>query len=361
VSKGSSKGDIKKAFFAAAKKYHPDTNQDPGASEKFKEASEAWEVLGDEDKRAVYDNYGHEGIENSNNGGDPSGNPFGGGFGGGGFQWSSHGGGAQNINVEDLFGELFGRNPNAPRKGPDLQTEIQVSFMDAAVFGIEKDIDLTYQTQDPRTGRVSSESRNVVVNVPAGVDDGMNLRVSGQGGEGSRGGPRGDMFVKVHVQRHPRFERAQNGDIHVKVPINMVTAVLGGVVDVPTVYGDVEMKIPEGATDGTKLLMRGKGAVKLGRGGRGKGGKGDQICHLKVEIPKKISDKAKKLLEEFSDEVYGNKVEAKEGKDDGEVEEGEEGEEGGEEGEEKKGFFSGLFGKKKGNDDTKTKAAEEKA
>ena len=136
--------EVKKAYFQLAKKYHPDTNQgDQKAAEKFKEASEAYEVLSDEDSRNVYDQFGHDGVDAKNQGGNPGGNPFGGGSpfggGGGGFHWQSSGGGGQNINVEDLFGEIFG-NPNAPRKGPDLQAEISVSFMEAVVQGAEKDI-----------------------------------------------------------------------------------------------------------------------------------------------------------------------------------------------------------------------------
>ena len=204
VPKSATKGEVKKAYFVLAKKYHPDTNKSESGAEKFKEASEAYDVLRDKDKRSVYDTYGHDGIDMQNNGQNPGGNPFGG-FGGGGFHGGGFGGqGGQNINVEDLFGELFGRNPNAPRKGADLQTEIKVSFMEAAVFGVERDIDLTYQTRDQSTGRVKNESRSVVVNVPAGVVDAMNLRVGGQGGDGTKGGPRGDMFVKVYVERHPR-------------------------------------------------------------------------------------------------------------------------------------------------------------
>ena len=171
-------------------RFHPDTNKgDAEAAEKFKEASEAYEVLSDGDSRGVYDQFGHQGIEAKNQGGSPGGggnpfsgrgNPFGG---GGGFHWESTGG--QNINVEDLFGDIFGINPNAPRKGPDLQTEVTVSFMEACLHGAKKDIDLSFA--DSRTGRM--ESRSVVVNVPPGVSDGMNLRVAGQGGKGSKGGP----------------------------------------------------------------------------------------------------------------------------------------------------------------------------
>jgi molecular chaperone DnaJ len=153
--------------------------------------------------------------------------------------------------------------------------------MEAAVQGAEKDIDISFNTQDPRTGQVKTERRSVVVNVPPGVTDGMNLRVGGQGGEGVRGGPNGDMFVRVYVDSDPYFERAQNGDIHVEVPVSVGQAILGGTVDVRTVYGDVELKIPKGAQPGTKLLMRAKGGVRI-RGGRG--AKGDQIVHLKLKV-----------------------------------------------------------------------------
>ena len=153
--------------------------------------------------------------------------------------------------------------------------------MEAAVHGAEKDIDISFNTQDPRTGQVKTQRRSVVVNVPPGVTDGMNLRVGGQGGEGTRGGPRGDMFVRVYVDSDPYFERAQNGDIHVEVPVSVGQAILGGTVDVRTVYGDVELKVPKGAQPGTKLLMRGKGGVRIRGGG---GARGDQVVHLKLKV-----------------------------------------------------------------------------
>ena len=146
-----------------------------------------------------------------------------------------------------------------------------------------------------------------------------------------------------------RFERAENGDIHVEVPIDITLAALGGVVDVPTVYGDVEMTIPPGAQPGAKLLMRAKGAVKL-RGGRGGGGKGDQVCHLKVTVPKALTARQRELLQAFQDDVNG--VE-KEVVGEGGEEEGGEEEEEEEEEEEKEGFFSSLFSKE--DDDSKKK------
>jgi len=362
VTKSADKGDIKKAYFKLAKQHHPDTNKDnPQAAEKFKEATEAYEVLKDTDSRNVYDQFGHQGIDAKNQGGDPGGNPFGrgnpfGGGGGGGFQWQS--GGGQEINIEDLFGggspfgDIFGRNPNAPRKGSDLQTEITVSFMEAAVTGVERDIDLSFQTQNPMTGQVTTERRNVKVNVPPGVNDGMNLRVAGQGGEGMNNGPKGDMYVRVYVSRDKYFEREDNGNIHVEIPISVGQAILGGVVDVKTVYGPVEMKIPSGVQPGAKLLMRGKGGVKL-RGGRAGGAKADQIVHLNLEIPKNLTPRQVELLQAFQDDLDGKVGVVEQGE--GDVEEQEEEQEETVAGKEEKkdGWFGGFFGGDGGDKDDK--------
>ena len=251
---------------------------------------------------------------------------------------------------------LFGRNPNAPRKGSDLQTEIDVSFMEAAVHGVERDIEvregstfleagcagppavprptpplpthahlqhlqLSFQTQDPRTGQISTERRSVTVQVPPGVSSGMNLRVAGQGGAGANGGPPGDMFVRVRVARDKYFERDENNDVHVEVPVSVGQAALGGTVDVRTVYGTVEMKIPAGVQPGAKLLMRGKGGVRL-RGGRGGAGKADQVVHLKLEVPRGLTERQRALLKAFQDDVDGVAVDAVEMGEGGEKEDG---------------------------------------
>ena len=334
VPRTVSKSDAKKAFFALAKKYHPDANPSPEAADKFKEAAEAYEIISNEDSRSVYDQFGHAGVDAKNGGGGGGGgggnpfgrgggNPFGGGGGNaGGFHFHSNG---QQVNIEDLFGQfgdLFGQgsassSSSGPRRGNDLQTKLRVTFLEATLSGTSKDVNVAYSVRDNSTGRIKNEKRSVTVTVPIGVEDGMNLRVAGQGSEGSRGGERGDMFVEVSVEEHAVFERAPGGDIHVEVPVSVCVAALGGVVDVMTIYGEVEMKVPRGTQHGTKLLMKGKGTVNL-RGGRSSGKKGDQVVHIKVLVPKKLTTRQEELLAMFEEEglrASGGSL-GKDGKDD---------------------------------------------
>lgn len=306
VLKGADKGQVKKAYFKLAKQYHPDTNQgDQKAAEKFKEVTEAYEVLSDDKQRELYDTYGHAGVDpNSGFGqGGPGGNPFGQGgfdFGDGSFHFSSSGPGGQGqIDPEELFDAFFGggrRQPRGPRRGADLQMHIQVPFHDA-VFGTKKDLDLRYQVQDAKTGRVEVKERSVEVDIPAGIDTGMNLRLNGQGAEGDPGAPKGNLLVTVIVEEDAYFQR-DGADVHVEVPVSVTQAILGGSVDVKTLTGEVEMKIPKGCQPDSKLVIRGKGIPYL----RGRGQKGNQIVHLKVQIPKKINERQEELLREFDEE-----------------------------------------------------------
>lgn len=304
VPKGADKGQVKKAYFKLAKQYHPDTNQgDEKAAEKFKEVTEAYEVLSDDKQRELYDTYGHAGVDpNSGFGqGGPGGNPFGQGgfdFGDGSYHFSSSGPGGQ-IDPEELFDAFFGggrRQPRGPRRGADLQMHVKVPFHDA-VFGTKQDLDLRYQVQDSKTGRVEIKERSVEVDIPAGIDTGMNLRLNGQGAEGDPGAPRGNLMVTVIVDEDSYFQR-DGADVHVEVPVSVTQAILGGTVDVKTLTGEVEMKIPNGCQPDSKLVMRGKGIPYL----RGRGQKGNQIVHLKVQIPKKINERQEELLREFDEE-----------------------------------------------------------
>jgi len=302
VSKGADKGDVKKAYFNLAKKYHPDRNKgDDKAAEKFKEATEAYEILSDDKKRELYDNYGHAGVDpNSGMGG--GGNPFEGfgGFGGGGnFHFHSSQGGGQEIDAEELFEAFFGggrRRPRGPRRGSDLQMQVRLTFQEA-VFGAKKDLHLRYQIQDRETGRVEIKERDVEVDCPAGIDTGMNLRLGGQGAEGDKGAPRGNLLVQVIVDEDEYFQR-DGADVHVEIPISFTQAVLGGTVDVRTLTGVVEMKVPKGTQVDTKLMLRGKGIPRLNTKS-----KGNQIVHLKIEIPKSITDKQEELLREYDQEA----------------------------------------------------------
>ena len=310
VSKGADKATIKKAYFKLAKQYHPDTNQgDSKAADKFKEVTEAYEVLSDDKQRELYDTYGHAGVDPNSgfSGAGGGGNPFQGfegfNFSDGSFHFSSSGGPGGQIDPEDLFDAFFGgggsrrRKPRGPRRGADLQMHIRLSFMDA-VFGSTQDLNLRYQVQDPKTGRVEVKERVVEVKTPAGIDDGMNLRLAGQGAEGDPGAPRGNLIVTVIVDQDKYFHR-DGADVHVEIPISVTQAILGGTVDVKTLNGEVEMKIPKGTQPESKLVMRGKGIPYL----NGRGQKGNQIVHLKIEIPKEVTARQEELLREFDKEA----------------------------------------------------------
>jgi DnaJ-class molecular chaperone len=286
---------------------------DDKADEKFKEATEAYEVLSDESQRNLYDQFGHAGVDpNSGFGQQQGGNPFGGGFPGAGFgDGSFHfsGGGGDQIDPDELFEAFFGggrRRPRGPRPGADLQMHVNISFKEA-VFGMKKDLNLRYQIRDPSTGQVDIKERDVVVDIPAGIDNGMNLRLAGQGAEGDPGAARGNLLVHVVVDDDQYFIR-DGYDVHTEVPISLTQAVLGGTVDVTTLTGEVEMKIPKGCQVDTKLMLRSKGITRLHSTAQG-----NQIVHLKIEIPKSISARQEELLREFDEETKacGNGISGK--------------------------------------------------
>lgn len=351
VERGAAGDDIKKAYRKLARQYHPDANPDPAAAEKFKEINEAYEVLSDQDKRARYDQFGHAA---SQGGFDPGqggawGNPQDFDFGG---------------SVNDIFDMFFGgmgrqRGPRGASQGADLRFDMELTFEEAA-FGVEREIELARTEACPTchgsgakpgtqpqvckhchgTGQVQvtqntafgrfvtsrpcdvchGEGRIIVdpcpechgagmvrrnrklgVKIPAGVDNGSRLRMTGEGEGGQRGGGAGDLYIIVHVKAHKIFER-DGDDVIVDQPITFVQAALGAEVEVPTLDGPVKLKIPEGTQTGTDFRLRGKGIAHL----RGYG-RGDQHVKVHVAVPRKLTDKQRQILREFG-QVGGNEV-----------------------------------------------------
>ncbi|WP_369309914.1 molecular chaperone DnaJ [Providencia rettgeri] len=341
LEKNASEKDIKRAYKRLAMKYHPDRNQGnkDESEEKFKEIKEAYEVLSDEQKRAAYDQYGHAAFEQGGMGG------------GGGF-----GAGADFSDIfGDVFGDIFGggRRQQRPSRGSDLQYNMELT-LEEAVRGVTKEIRIpTLETCDvchgngakPGTsadtcptchgmgqvhmrqgffsvqqpcptchgrGKVIKDPCNkchghgrveryktLSVKIPAGVDTGDRVRLSGEGEAGEKGAPAGDLFVQVRVLPHHIFERDGN-NLHCEVPINFADAALGGEIEVPTLDGRVKLKIPAETQTGKIFRMKGKG-VKSVRGGL----QGDLMCHIVVETPVKLNEKQKALLKEFGESLGG--------------------------------------------------------
>ena len=305
VSKTADAAAIKKAYRKLAKKYHPDTNAgDPVAEEKLKEVNEAYDVLGDEKKKKLYDTYGfaafQEGFneeaarqyqEQARNGGfHYSGGT--GGFGAGGFGGFDGFGGEEDI-FDNLFGQYFkgqkgagrGSRTNYRSKGQDVESGITISF-DEAMHGCDK----TFTLRDPATGK----SESVQVHIPAGIDTGKSIRLKGKGGEGMSGGESGDLYLKVTVQEKPGWER-RGQDLYTTVNIPYTTAALGGEIRVPTLYGDVMCKVKEGTQSGSKIRLRGKGVVSM----KDKNVHGDQYVVIQIQVPKTLTPQAKEKLQEY--------------------------------------------------------------
>lgn len=350
VSKTATQDELKKAYRKLARKYHPDLNKDnEEAAEKFKECNEAYSVLSDDQKRAQYDQFGHAAFENGGMGG-------GGGFGGAGGFGGFGGSGMEDI-FDMFFGGQGGRGGNraksGPQRGADLRFDLEISFEEAA-FGLEKEINLYRDetcdhchgegaepgskvescpecngtgyvrfTQNTMFGQMVNErpcsrckgegkiisepckecrgkgtvkrNKKLKVKIPAGVDNGSRLRVSGEGEAGAKGGPNGDLYVYLYVKPHKFFER-DGTTVLCEVPINIVQATLGADIKVPTLDGQVTMKIPEGTQPGKVLRLKGKGIPSLRGGSRG-----DQLVRIKVVVPTKLSDKQKDALRKFAD------------------------------------------------------------
>lgn len=349
VNKSVDEKELKKAYRKKAMEYHPDRNPDnKEAEEKFKEVNEAYEILSDSEKRAAYDKYGHAAFEQGGMGGA-------GGFGGfGGFE--STGFGFEDI-FGDIFGGAFGggsrQRRNAPTKGEDIRYRMNISFEEAA-FGTEKEITITREDEcsvchgtgaKPGThsstcptchgsGQVNKQVRtpfgammststcptcggsgevitekcekchgrktetkriNKKVRIPAGVDDGSTIRMPNEGHQGTRGGPKGDVYITISVTPHKQFKR-EGYNVWLDIPLSFVDATLGAEIKVPTLDGEVKYKIPEGTQTGTVFRMRGKGITYLNSDRRG-----DQLIRVTIQTPKKLNAKQKAALKEFDE------------------------------------------------------------
>tara|TARA_A100001011_G_scaffold322210_1_gene343488 strand:+ start:754 stop:1677 length:924 start_codon:yes stop_codon:yes gene_type:complete len=276
LSKGASDDEIKKAFKKKAMKFHPDrTGNDKTSETKFKEAKEAYDVLSDPQKKSMYDQYGTT--------------DFGGGFGGrsqGGFNAS----GFEDV-FEDLFGDIFGggraRNPNRAYKGADLEYHLQLSLEEAA-FGIEKVVQF----------RTKNENKEISVSIPAGVDNGDRVRLSGKGEPGINQGPPGDLFIRVVLEKHSIFERDGN-NLYCNVPISFAEATLGAEIEIPTLSNNkVSIDIPPGTQTGKYFRLKGKG-IKSVRGGN----IGDLMCSVQIETPVNLSSEQKNILLQFEEKL----------------------------------------------------------
>lgn len=352
INKDSSESEIKKAYRALAKKYHPDLNPDNAEAEsKFKEANEAYEILSDSDKRSKYDRFGHAGV-------DPQAGGYGQGFGGFGDIFED---------LFDVFGGGFNRGSrrNGPVRGGDLRYNMNLEFKEA-VFGVEKEIqirrnencdscggsgaksgtsketcttcngrgEVRHVQQSPfgqfvrtstcdvcsGTGEIIKEkcttchgsgkqnkTKKIKIKVPAGVDSDSIISMRGEGGAGEKGGPSGDLYIYINVQDDPIFKRSGN-NIYLTVPISFTEATLGSVIEVPTLDGVIEYNVPEGTQTGTEFKLRGKGVPNLRSSGNG-----DLFFTLEVQVPKKLTDKQKQLLLEFAKETGQNFKENKKG------------------------------------------------
>lgn len=339
VSRSATDDELKKAYRQMARQYHPDLHpDDPTAEEKFKEITEAYEVLSNSDKRNMYDQYGHAAFEN---GGPGAGEGF------GGFS-----------DMEDIISSIFGgfggsrmQNANAPRPGKDLQTSVTIDFMEAC-SGKSQNVQVQRMETCPDChgsgsagdsgvevcpdcqgrgtvkamqrspfGMISTSktcphcggkgkiikspcqkcrgagrvrvSKSLNVDIPAGIDDGQMIRVGGMGDAGVNGGPAGNLIVGVNVKAHPVFTR-DGFDVYCDIPITYAQAVLGDEIVVPTIDGNVKYRIGEGTQTGTVFRLRGKGVKRLNRTDRG-----DQYVKVFVEVPKNLNKKQKELLQQL--------------------------------------------------------------
>jgi curved DNA-binding protein len=277
VPKRATEDEIKKAFKKKALEYHPDHNKnDPKAEEKFKDVNEAYAVLKDKDKRKQYDQFGAEGFkkrytqEDIFQGFDMNEIFQGFGFGGGGPP-----------GFEDFFG---GGRSRRPRKGQDMMSDITVTFEEAA-RGTEKKFTID------RGGRNEDTS----VKVPPGISEGKKLRLAGRGFPGSQGGPSGDLYFKVHVLPHPIYKREGN-DIVVEHTVNLTDALLGTIIQVPTLEGEKQVKVPSGTQSHSKLRLRGLGIHSRG------GDRGDQYVKILVHLPKTLTPEQTKLIETLKEQ-----------------------------------------------------------
>ncbi|NLJ33531.1 MAG: molecular chaperone DnaJ [Firmicutes bacterium] len=354
LSRDASQDDIKKAYRRLARKYHPDVNpEDPTAEDKFKEVKAAYDVLSDPQKRAGYDQFGHSAFENGGYQSGPQGFGDFGGFG----------------DIFDMFfGRGFGstsagRGRNQPRRGADLQYDLELS-LEEAVSGIERDIEIQRTEPCQRcqgsgaepgthpttcnvcggTGQIRQVQRTVLgqmvnvtscntcggtgqiitspctsckgrgkvrrnrkvhISVPPGVDTGSRIRISGQGEAGDNGGPTGDLYIYISIRPHRYFTR-QGADILYEVPLTFTQAALGAEIEVPTLHGKARLTIPQGTQPGARFRLRGKGVPRLRRGGRG-----DQHVRVTIQVPTKLTAKQRRILQEFAETLREEKADDK--------------------------------------------------
>ncbi|MCF7628500.1 MAG: molecular chaperone DnaJ [Lachnospiraceae bacterium] len=351
VDRGADEATIKKAYRQLAKKYHPDMNPgDKEAEKKFKEASEAYAVLSDAEKRRQYDQFGHAAFEQ-------------GGGGAGGFGGFDFNGGDMGDIFGDIFGDLFGggrsrRANNGPMKGANVRTAVRITF-EEAVFGCEKQLDLNLKDEcttchgtgakpgtSPETcpkcggkgqivytqqslfgtvrnvqtcpdcngsGKIVKEKcadchgsgyitnrKKIAVTIPAGIDNGQSIRIREKGEPGVNGGPRGDLLVEIQVERHPIFQR-QDMNIYSTAPVTFAQAALGGQIHITTVDGDMAYDIKPGTQTDTKIRLKGKGVPSL----RNKNIRGDHYVTLVVQVPTKLNEEAKEYLRKYDEAVNG--------------------------------------------------------
>ncbi|HET9198523.1 MAG TPA: DnaJ C-terminal domain-containing protein [Solirubrobacterales bacterium] len=278
VPRGASDEEIRSAYRKLAREHHPDVNKDPGAEDRFKEVSEAYEVLRDPEKREKYERLG----ANWKAGEDVSGaSGFGGGFGGGDGQ-----GFGDRAGFSDFFESFFGGRPGASggfegfsMRGGDQEATLEVTLEEAARGG-KKKISL-------------ADGRDFEVRIPPGVREGQKIRLAGQGGGGASGGPAGDLYLRVRIKRHPRFRR-EDDDLVVEIPVAPWEAALGATVPVPTLDGSAKVKVPAGSSSGRRLRLRGEGMP--GPGGR----KGDLYASVRVVVPKVLEKRERELFEELA-------------------------------------------------------------
>ena len=322
VSKSATEKEIKSAYRKLARKYHPDVNRgDKASEERFKEISEAYEVLSNPDQRKKYDQFGHMG-DMWRHVGEAGFNPN---AGGGGFNFNpgDMGMGA-NVNLEDLLGQMFGtgkagrfRRQQVATRGNDLQYEVEIT-LEEAYTGTERTITQRIHDTCPTcrgTGNtannrlcptcgglgVAEAPRTLTVKIPKGVKDGSRIRLAGKGEPGQNSGPAGDLFLVPHIAPHPRFER-KGDDLYTDVPVTYPQAALGAEVSVQTLNGAVTTRVPAGTSSGQSLRLRGKGMPKLMEEGAG-----DLYARVKVMVPKTLSDRERELIEELQRIQEGEK------------------------------------------------------
>lgn len=295
VSRGASDEDIKKAYRRLAHKFHPDVSKEPHAEERFKEIGEAYEVLKDREKRAAYDRLGaHRPGEDFRPPPDWA-EQFARGFGRGG---GGTGGYAEEVDLSDLFGDLFGaraapggrRRGNFARTGEDYEASVALSLEDAA-RGTEVSLDLNMPEYDDE-GMPRHKPKTIKVRIPKGVTDGQKLRVPGKGGPGTNGGPAGSLYLEIKLRPHALFQPSGH-DLYLEVPITPSEAALGTSIEAPTLEGRVRLKIASGAQSGQKLRLAGKGLP------RPDGGAGDLYAVLQIVTPASLTTQERELYEQL--------------------------------------------------------------